>query len=97
MEEQTMNNVRELLPIGSIVVLNGGTKKLMVFGVKQTDTSTNAVYDYLGVIYPEGNIGLGGQFFFNHSDINKVFFRGYEDDEREEFIQRLYEHFEKVQ
>ena len=35
-----MNNVKELLPIGSVVVLKGGEKKLMIFGIKQTDQET---------------------------------------------------------
>ena len=26
-------NVKELLPIGSVVLMNGGTKKLMIYGV----------------------------------------------------------------
>ena len=28
-------NINELLPIGSVVLLEGGKKRLMVFGVKQ--------------------------------------------------------------
>lgn len=89
-----MNNVKELLPIGSVVLLKGGQKKLMVFGIKQTDKEKQTNYDYIGVIYPEGNIGYGGQFFFNHADIAQVFFKGYSDEERDKFIQRLYQHFE---
>lgn len=89
-----MNNVKELLPIGSVVLLKGGQKRLMVFGIKQTDQETQKDYDYIGVLYPEGNIGPGGQFFFNHEDIVDISFKGYSDDERESFIQRLYQHFE---
>mgnify|MGYP000179133139 CR=1 FL=1 len=90
-----MNNVKELLPIGSVVLLEGGEKKLMVFGIKQTDQESQKEYDYIGVIYPEGNIGPGGQFFFNHVDIAEVIFKGYSNNERDLFIERLYEHFER--
>ena len=90
-----MNNVKELLPIGSVVVLKGGEKKLMIFGIKQTDQETGKDYDYIGVIYPEGNIGAGGQFLFDHENISEVFFKGYSDDERDLFIERLFQHFEK--
>jgi hypothetical protein len=38
------------------------------------------------VFYPEGNMGEGSQFLFNHMDIEQVFFKGYEDQERTEFI-----------
>lgn len=32
-------------------------KKIMIFGVKQTDAENRIEYDYMGVIYPEGNLG----------------------------------------
>ena len=35
-------------------------------------------------------------FFFNHDQINDVVFRGYENPEREEFLERLEENLEKV-
>lgn len=82
--------IRDLLPIGSIVLLKGGNKMLMVFGVKQSeDSEIKEEYDYIGVFYPEGNIGLEYQFMFNHKDIDKVVFRGYEDEARTEFIKKL--------
>ena len=87
-------NFEELLPIGSVVILKDASKKLMVFGVGQTDQSDSVEYDYIGVMYPEGNMGDGTQFLFNHSDIDKVFFRGFEDDERKNFIDRLQEFYE---
>ena len=84
-----MMNFKELLPIGSVVLLKDATKRLMVYGVGQTDESENVEYDYIGVMYPEGNMGEGTQFLFNHSDIDVIVFRGYEDEERTGFIQRL--------
>ena len=48
------NNVRELLPIGTVVLLEGATKKAMIYGVKQIDRSTDTEYDYLGVVYGRG-------------------------------------------
>lgn len=82
--------IKELLPIGSVVLLKDGKKKLMVFGVKQTDEGGDGKeYDYIGVIYPEGNIGAKFQFLFNHVDIDTIAFRGFENEEREEFIAKL--------
>lgn len=87
--------IRELLPIGSVVILKNGKKKVMIFGVKQTDVSTDKEYDYISVLYPEGNMGEeAGQFLFNHEDIEEVYFRGYEDDEREAFIENLAQYYE---
>ena len=84
-----MENVKELLPIGSIVRLRGGKKRVMVFGVKQRDRATNKEYDYIGVVYPEGNLGENGQFFFQHDAVETVVFRGFEDEERTVFLEKL--------
>lgn len=86
-------NVNELLPIGSIVLLEGAEKKLMIFGVGQTQLEENKDFDYIGVVYPEGNMGEGSQFLFNHSDIEEIVFRGYEDEERDNFLEMLNSYF----
>ena len=89
------NNVRELLPIGSVVILKEASKKAMIYGVKQINKANNVEYDYIAVVYPEGNMGDGTQFFFNHEAIDEDFFRGYEDEERNAFIERLVEYYDK--
>lgn len=89
------NNVRELLPIGSVVILKEASKKAMIYGIKQINTATDIEYDYIGVIYPEGNMGDGTQFFFNHDAIEEIFFRGFEDEERELFIERLADYYDR--
>ena len=61
--------VQELFPIGSVVKLRNGIRPLMIFGIKQTNLETNEEYDYIGVLYPEGNMGDKTQFLFNHEDI----------------------------
>ena len=82
--------VKEMLPIGSVVLLKDGAKKLMIIGVMQNDIGgTKKIYDYLGVLYPEGHIGEGFQYLFNHEDIVEVCFRGFEDGERDDFIKML--------
>jgi len=87
--------IRDLLPIGSIVLLKNGEKKLMIFGIKQTSTDGEEMeFDYIGVMYPEGYLGGEYQFLFNHKDIAEVIFRGYEDAERTEFLVKLSEVYE---
>lgn len=34
----------------------------MIFGVGQTQLEENKDFDYIGVVYPEGNMGEGSQF-----------------------------------
>ena len=89
------NNIKELLPIGSVVRLKEAKKKLMIFGVKQMDSSEQKEYDYIGVIYPEGNLGTKYQVVFDHESISEVVFRGYENLERDLFISNLSEYYEK--
>lgn len=82
-------DIKDLLPIGSVIWLRDAERPLMIFGVKQENMDTHEEYDYIGVVYPEGNMGTESQFLFMHKDIEKVVFRGYEDTSREEFIKRL--------
>ena len=92
-----MKNIKELLPIGSIVQLKGAEKKLMVAGVLQTAVDDGGKeYDYFGLLFPEGHIGNDEyEYLFNHDDIDFVAFRGYDDGERKEFIDRLANLYEK--
>lgn len=84
-------DVNNYLPIGSIVLLKDGNKKLMIFGIIQSDQdeSESQEYDYIGVPYPEGNMGQDYQYLFNHQDVDKIVNRGYEDLEREDFLKKL--------
>ena len=92
-----MKDFNELLPIGSVVLLNNGQKRVMIFGVGQTDPTTNVEYDYIGVVYPEGNMGVGTQYLFNHTDIDRIDFRGFDDEERSEFIEKLRDYYDGKQ
>ena len=49
--------MKSLLPIGSVVLLNGGEKRLMICGRVQTDVATGKTYDYSACFYPDGIIG----------------------------------------
>lgn len=86
-------NVKNLLPIGSIVLLKGGEKRLMISGILQRDAGKN--YDYIGLPYPEGYIGRKFQYLFNAEDIQEIIFLGYEDPERTAFLERIAKDFER--
>lgn len=86
----------ELLPIGTVVTLQGGVKKLMITGIKvATEDEPENYYDYIGVFYPEGFIGDKSSFLFNHSDVNDIIFKGYDNPERQNFIEFLEEEYNK--
>ena len=81
--------MKDLLPVGSIVLLKDATKKLMIIGILQVNQKEKKMYDYLGVPYPEGFISTDKNFLFTHADINDVIIYGYTNSEREVFLNAL--------
>lgn len=94
-----MIKAKEYLPVGSVVLLKGAVKKAVIIGIMQSmlDVEKNVTeYDYIGVMYPEGLLTTETMFMFNHDSITDVVFRGYENQEREELIEKLEKNIEKV-
>lgn len=83
----------EFLPLGSVVVLEGGTQRLIIVGRGLNVRAEDDVYffDYAGVPYPNGMVG-DRMAYFDHETIEKVFFTGYSDDEDEIIVARLNEY-----
>ncbi|MDR4983877.1 hypothetical protein CN491_06080 [Bacillus cereus] len=80
----------QLFPIGSIVILKEGTKKLMIFGRKQqVETDEIRKFDYMGCPYPEGYMNPDFTYLFNHDDIQEVVSTGYEDQEERTFQENV--------
>lgn len=91
--------MKDLLPLGTILLLKGGSKRLMICGRFQTKVDTGEMYDYSGCYYPEGIINPRELFLFNNKDIDKVFFMGFQDPDEFKFKvfanQKLQEYLEK--
>ena len=80
--------MEELLPVGSVVVLENENKEAVIIGVWQFDLHNQGrIYDYLGVPYPEGYMGQGSSFLFNHDSVREVLFRGYENEKRQNMLE----------
>lgn len=78
------------LPVGSVVLLNGGSKKIMITGFCTiTNNQSEEMFDYCGCLYPEGIIRSDQNCVFNHSQIKEICFIGYESDEESEFKKKL--------
>lgn len=76
---------KDLLPIGTVVLLEGGTRKVMICGYSSKSEDDEKIYDYNGCIFPEGfleNIYL----LFDHSQIDDVCFMGYSSDKYKDYI-----------
>ncbi len=84
------------LPIGSVVLLKGAEKKIMIIGILQEETPNDEKeapmsWDYIGVMYPYGFTGVEELLVFNHDSIDSVSATGYTDNEYSEFKQELEE------
>lgn len=86
-----MNNVGEkFLPIGTVVMLQGGTKRVMITGFCSMPAEDGAeMYDYAGCMYPEGFLSSDQTALFNHSQIAQVYHMGLVDDEEKQFKRSL--------
>ena len=80
--------MKDLLPIGSVVLLKEAEKSLVIIGTMQVDDENNQ-YDYISCIYPEGYIDAETFFLFNHEDIDDVKFVGFINAESQTYNQAL--------
>lgn len=82
--------MKNYLPIGSIVLLKNGQKKVMIYGRRQSRVNEpDKEYDYIACLYPEGNINENYMYLFDHENIAEVIYRGYSDAEEEAFLKSL--------
>lgn len=78
-------NEKKYLPMGTVVLLKKGVKKIMIFGRKQKKADTGEMFDYIAYMYPEGNIKSDLAILFNHEDIRQIVHMGYVDEDEEKF------------
>ena len=84
------NNLGRFLPLGTVVLLKGAKKRLMITGFCSFDEEKkDKMYDYTGCLYPEGIITSKQMALFDHSQIEKIFYLGLRDNEEKEFKKKL--------
>ncbi len=64
-------------PIGTVVILTGGDRPLMIYGRRQKQQTTGLLWDYVACLYPEGNLDEEHTVFFQNEEIENVLFTGY--------------------
>ena len=87
-----MKEIKEkYLPIGTVVILKGATKRLMISGFCAIDNSNkDKIWDYSGCMYPEGFLTSDQICLFDHEQIEKIYHIGLSNDEEEkEFKENL--------
>lgn len=85
---EVFNMFTGLLPIGSVVLVGDSTKKVMIIGVCQK-SSDGRIFDYSGVVYPEGFLDPQKMFLFNNDQITQVAALGYQDAEQLAFKEKV--------
>ena len=80
------------LPIGTVVILKGGSKRIMITGfLSSSKENDGKIFDYSGCLFPEGIVSSDKFLLFDHAQIEKVFYKGLEDEETKEFNGKLKE------
>ena len=78
------------LPIGTVVLLKGGKKRAMITGFcSVAQENQDKIYDYSGCVYPEGYLSSNQVCLFDHDQIEKIYYLGFEDDEEIQFKDKL--------
>lgn len=77
--------MKEYLPLGSVITLKNGSKRLMIVGRLQNQIGSNDIYDYAAVLWPEGLVDSKHFYLFNQEDLDKLYYIGLQDMEEFQF------------
>ena len=93
-----MNNIGEkYLPLGTVVLLEGGTKRVMITGFATASSDDpDLIYDYAGCMYPQGFITSNQTVLVDHDQIQKIYHFGLIDPEWVEFQDNLKKFLENL-
>lgn len=72
-----MTEIKNLLPVGSVVKLKGVDKDLAIMGIMINSNGKH--FDYVAVPSPEGYVDANTVCMFNHEDIESVEYLGFMD------------------
>ncbi len=85
-----MDKIEKLLPLGSIVNIDGGIRKYVIVarGLNVNVQGAIRFFDYGAVYYPEGLIG-DQLMYFQDKDVKKVVFEGFSDDDDKLMVENI--------
>ena len=87
LEEKSAVSKDEVLPIGTVVKLEGDNQKYMIISHNYVMEETqNMVWPYAACIYPGGNMNAKAAIVFKNEDIDQVLFKGLEDLEEDKVV-----------
>lgn len=88
----------EFLPIGSVVIVKGGIKKLVIIAraIFAEVNGEQKYFDYGACTYPEGLLGEN-VLYFQGGDITEVIAEGYADEDNRRMIENIKAGLEKIE
>lgn len=92
-----MSEIKHFLPIGTVVLLKNGKKKIMItaYGVFSKE-DREKVYEYGACLYPEGITDSDSICAFNTEDIDKIFHLGFSNDEQLSYCKLLEQTYSSI-
>ncbi len=87
------------LPIGTIVILKNGTRKVMITSyliISSGKDKEQKMYDYGGCPYPAGIIESKFAVGFNHDQIKEIVHMGHVDDEQKQLSEILEKGYDEL-
>lgn len=80
----------EVLPIGTIVEIQGATAKIIIAGYCPVGSARPGyIWDYAGFMFPLGYRSADEIIQFDKEQITKIIALGYQDEEQFLFIEKL--------
>ena len=79
----------KFLPLGSIVIISGNSRKIMITGFYRTNNLDQLYYDYSGCPYPEGLLDNSKEILFNHNQIISLLYNGMKTEEEMIYKEKL--------
>lgn len=78
----------DYLPLGSIVTLVDSSNKIMISGYASKD-SDGSVWDYCGILYPDGYTDASKLYRFNRSQVSSIVSDGYTNDDMKAWLSQI--------
>ncbi len=80
-----------VLPIGSVVLLEGAEQRVMVLGYqrKSADPADEMIYDYCGCPYPQGYLSPEKTVIFNHDRIDRIISVGLQNEAHNKLADKI--------
>lgn len=81
---------KKWLPLGTSVLLKNGTQPIMIVGRYQQNKE-GQIFDYSGVLNPQGFENAQSMYLFNESKIDKILFESQPTQYENEYVNQLNE------